>query len=109
MLTQGRLTEYLREHPGATNQQLAEDLNEPEGNVRAQLCKLKKRGVIMEETDEAGRKFTVLKETPKRTYDFKRSMLMDMCEAYYEDFMDAELFTERVEIGKMICRILEKI
>lgn len=109
MLTQGTLVEYIREHPAASNGKLAEVFGVPDVNIRTAICKLKKKGVLEDASDTEGRKLKVLKDPPKQSYDFKKSMLMDMCEAYYEDFMNAELFSERVEIGKMICRILEKI
>lgn len=109
MLTQGTLVEYIREHPRATNGEIAEAFQVPDLNVRSAISKLKKKGVLEDASDEEGRKLKVLKDPSKQSYDFKKSMMMDMCEAYYEDFMNAELFSERVEIGKMICRILEKI
>nr|DAL69724.1 MAG TPA: hypothetical protein [Caudoviricetes sp.] len=43
------------------------------------------------------------------TQAFKRGVYEMMVDRYLEDFMAAELFQERVEIGKMVVRILEKL
>lgn len=110
MTKQDKLLTYLTEHPDAANSELSAALETDDTCIRTMLHRAKNRGWIevANDGDEGKRRIIVLRE-PKKTYDYKKAILQDMCEAYYDDFMKAELYSERVEIGKMICRILEKI
>ena len=109
MITARGMMDYLREHPEASNKEIAEVFGADDTTVRTLICRHKGKGEL-EDTGENGvRHLIVHKEPEKQKYDYKKSMLMDMCDTYYLDFQKAELYSERVEIGKMICRILEKI
>lgn len=110
MITVRGMMEYFTDHPGATNGEVAEALDCDSDAVRHLLSRYKARGEIETTTLPDGKRVVkVLRDISKKSYDFKKCMLMDMCETYYNDFLKAELYSERVEIGKMICRILEKI
>ena len=110
MITIRGMMEYFQDHPEATNGEVAAALDGDADMVRHLLSKYKARGEFeVTQTPEGKRRVTVLRDLSKKTYDFKKCMLMDMCETYYADFLKAELYSERVEIGKIICRILEKI
>lgn len=59
------------------------------------------------EVEGKGRVITPIeKYIPK---SFKSQLLEQMLEIYFEDFENSSLFEERVEIGKIMLRIIEKL
>lgn len=112
-----RFWEYISEHPEADGQEIAAALDADYGIIRAYICKYRKAGSLVDVEENGVHRWEINPEKMARprerknppVEDFKREMLRNMCEVYYEDFQAAELYTERVEIGKMICRILEKL
>lgn len=100
---------YLRDHPTATNDEIAGAMKTGNADVRTTISRFKRRGWIEVAQGEDGKRTIVVVRNPDNVYDFKKSMLQEMCDTYFDDFLKAELYTERVEIGKMICRILDKL
>lgn len=104
----------LRQYPDMTNQELAEQTDCEVKFVRDMLYRMVKRGDIeIHETKNAdgtkSRSIDVLIEPKTAKMDYKKKIMLQMCDAYVDDFFAAELFTERVEIGKVILRILERM
>lgn len=104
----------LRQYPDMTNQELADQTGCEVKFVRDMLYRMAKRGdvEISETKNEDGtknRSIQVLIEPKTAKMDYKKKIMMEMCEVYVDDFFAAELFTERVEIGKVILRILERM
>lgn len=104
----------LRQYPDMTNQELADQTGCEVKFVRDMLGRMAKRGdvEISETKNEDGtknRSIQVLIEPKTAKMDYKKKIMMEMCEVYVDDFFAAELFTERVEIGKVILRILERM
>lgn len=102
------VSEIVLAKPDVSAKEIATELNIEEGYARKIIWRMINRGWMERGTDNGKSVLKVIR-IPEKVYDFKKEMLKDMCDAYYEDFMKAELYTERVEIGKMICRILDKL
>lgn len=108
-----KMVDYLKDHPTATNAELSDVSGLAENSVRGMLKRLRDRGNLVEtespdpETGESVRHIEVMELT--RGPSFKREVMEMMVSKYLEDFESAELYTERIEIGKLILRILEKI
>lgn len=103
------ILEMLRENPKASNEEIGEYISASDSVVRTMLSRLKRKGLVEDIGANGIREFRVMQTQTEERYDYKKEMLTNMCDAYYEDFINAELYSERVEIGKMICRILEKL
>lgn len=101
------LLAYLHENPKATNKEICEALDMAEGTVRTYIYRAERQGRITSETTEDGREIVVKLEEARP--GFKQETLMMMAEAYLDDFAAAVSYSERLEIGKMILRILEKL
>lgn len=101
------LLAYIHEHPTATNTELSEGLGMSEEIVRTYIHRAKRQGRITPEYQDGARKITVKLEDALP--GFRRETLMMMVESYLEDFDATTLYSERIEIGKMILRILERL
>lgn len=104
----------LRQYPDMTDQELTEQVGCDIKFVRDMLYRMAKRGDIeitktKNEDGTKSRSIQVLIEPKTAKMDYKKKIMMEMCEVYVDDFFNAELFTERVEIGKVILRILERM
>lgn len=102
--------ELLRAYPDKTNAELAELSNGLMDHrmVGVYLKRLEKRGSIEVHFEEGKRIIDVI-DKPYVESNFKKETYEMMVDKYIEDFEDAETFQDRVEIGKMIIRILEKL
>lgn len=104
-----RLTEFLQDNPTLSNEEISKELGLDLKVVSVYLLRLRKRGVI-EEVFKDGQRYLIVNQVMgENAVDFKRDAMEMMVTSYLEDFESAELYTERVEIGKMILRILEKL
>lgn len=100
-----KLADYFAENPTATNTEAASDLDTSEGVIKTYIGRLKRRGKIIAQEKDGKRYISVI-EVQK---DFKREVYEMMVEKYLEDFESAEFYTERIEIGKLILRLMEKL
>lgn len=100
-----KVHEFIRDHPTANNTQIAKETGIPERSVKVYIHRLRKRGQIT--IDGAGDNRRVI--THSDPGSFKKDVYYMMVETYLEDFKEAELFRERVEIGKMIARLMENL
>ena len=103
-----RLKDYLREHPFATDQEIEEGIGIDPDIRRVYMSRLNRQQKIYVDDTEDGKRRILVLEAPEGD-NFKREALQMMVDRYLEDFEAAQLYTERVEIGKMILRILEKL
>ncbi|WP_455257213.1 winged helix-turn-helix transcriptional regulator [Peptoniphilus asaccharolyticus] len=104
-----KLIEYVDNNPFATNDELANELNTSNQLIRTYLNRLKNREVLKIQEIDGKREIAVLELPEIKPVEFKRGVFEMMVDCYLRDFKDAELFQDRVEIGKMIVRILEKL
>lgn len=97
--------ELLRENPSIGRLDLAEKAGVSRDTVDVYFKRFKDRGMI-EVADNGEIKFLT---NTDQSRDFKRDIYETMVDKYLEDFEKAEFYTERVEVGKLILRILEKM
>ncbi len=100
-----QVLEYIRQNPIATNKEIANNLKIEEGTVKVSIHRLKKSGCIKK--DEYG-EYLILKEVDQLGAS-KREIYTTMIDVYLEDFIDTNSYNQRVEIGKMILKILEML
>ncbi len=103
-----KIIEAIRNNPKATNKELSEMTGIGESSIRPCLHRMKSRGLI-EDVGVNQREFAILRELDDTRSTYKRDIFEMMVDKYLEDFEAAEMFGERVEIGKMIIRLLEKL
>lgn len=100
-----KVLKYVSKNPAASSADIAEALGTSKKVVDIYLTRLEKQERLMISTLEGARNIEVL-EAPK---EFKRAVYEMMVEKYLEDFEAAELYVERLEIGKLILRLLERM
>ena len=103
------ILEYLRDNPKAMNPEIADNLKIDVNNVKANIGKLKARGYIEVQGQGVTRTITVLKEMPASKHSYKKEIIETMIAKYMEDFEDCGTLNDRIEVGKVILRLLEKL
>ena len=103
------ILEYLRNNPKAMNPEIADNLKIDVNNVKANIGKLKARGYIEVQGQGITRTITVLKEMPASKHSYKKEIIETMIGKYMEDFEDCGTLNDRIEVGKVILRLLEKL
>ena len=101
--------EYLRDNPKAMNKEIADNLKIDYDKVKANIGKLKARGYIEVQGQGVTRIITVLKEPPVSKHSYKKEIIETMIDKYMEDFKDSGTLNDRIEVGKVILRLLEKL
>lgn len=98
------------------NAEIADEVGCADQTIRTLIARLKQRKDIdIQHNGDGQRCITVLKEPgtemtqPDGMPYFKREMYRAIAEQYFIDFVEAGSYSERLEIGRMICRILENI
>lgn len=104
-----RLVQYVDKNPGASDIEIADAINTNKKTVQEYLRRLTNREVIRIVNDAEGNRQILVLELPEITpADFKKDIYEIMIARYLEDFKNADSFQDRVEIGKMVVRILDK-
>ena len=99
------LLEYLRCNTYATNKEIAEDLKMGEGVVKTYLNRLKNKGYL----EKIGTEYKVLKEMPVSKSNYKQEIIKEMLESYMDDFRELKVINEKVRIGELIIRLVDKL
>ena len=99
------LLEYLRCNTYATNKEIAEDLRMGEGVVKTYLNRLKNKGYL----EKIGTEYKVLKEMPVSKSNYKQEIIKEMLESYMDDFRELKVINEKVRIGELIIRLVDKL
>ena len=81
----------------------------PTWGARQMSAQLKARGYIEVQGQGVTRIITVLKEPPVSKHSYKKEIIETMIDKYMEDFKDSETLNDRIEVGKVILRLLEKL
>lgn len=97
--------EYIRSNSYATNKEISEDLNISEGVVRTYLNRLKNKGYL----EKIGTEYKVLKEMPVNKSSYKQEIIKEMLESYMDDFRELKVINEKVRIGELIIRLVDKL
>lgn len=100
-----KVYQYVKENPTSDNKEIALNLNTNTQTISVYLTRLEQRGKISILNIEGKRFISTFKEHG----DYKKEILETMLDNYIEDFEEANSYTERLEIGKMILRLWEKI
>lgn len=98
------MLEYLRDNPKATDEEIIKAIEISPETIRGYKYRLKKRGLLEVNSDKS---YKVLKESSNTSY--KRELYLEMVEIFMEDFNGTIEIKERIQIGKMILEILNKI
>lgn len=97
--------EYVRSNTFATNKEISEDLNISEGVVKTYLNRLKNKGYL----EKIGKEYKVLKEMPVNKSNYKQEIIKEMLEVYMDDFRELKVINEKVRIGELIIRLVDKL
>lgn len=103
---------YIKENPTATNGEILENIEIGNQCLRNYLSRLKKKGYI----SKAGGTYSILEEFPEdiREYirvsksEFKTDIVLEMIDSYLDDFRESQNLTEKVRLGELIIRLLDK-
>lgn len=105
MTSKDKLFEYLKENPKSSYKEIVENTGIPYDVVKTYVCRAKQKGEL-KELEDGG--YEVVKEPPIEKSSYKKEIVMEMIEIYREDFKNATPY-ERVDIGKRITMLLEKL
>lgn len=97
--------EYVRSNTFATNKEISDDLNISEGVVRTYLNRLKNKGYL----EKIDTEYKVLKEMPVNKSNYKQEIIKEMLEVYMDDFRELKVINEKVRIGELIIRLVDKL
>lgn len=97
--------EYVRCNTYATNKEIAEDLKMGEGVVKTYLNRLKNKGYL----EKIGTEYKVLKEMPVSKSNYKQEIIKEILESYMDDFRELKVINEKVRIGELIIRLVDKL
>lgn len=97
--------EYVRSNTFATNKEISEDLKINDGVVRVYLNRLKDKGYL----EKIGAEYKVLKEMPVSKSNYKQEIIKEMLESYMDDFRELKVINEKVRIGELIIRLVDKL
>ena len=107
--------EYLRCNTYATNKEISDDLNISEGVVRT--SKITSSATPTDANDlvnkgyleKIGTESKVLKEMPVNKSNYKQEIIKEMLEVYMDDFRELKVINEKVRIGELIIRLVDKL
>lgn len=106
--------DYLLTNPFATNEEIASAVNINEDYAKVIISRLKndEKIEITERTEgdelENKRYIEVISLEAEKP-NLKRDIYKSMLDVFIEDFENAGTFDERLEIGKVVIRLLEKL
>ena len=105
MTLKEKMFEYLRENPKASYKELEENAGIPYDVAKTYMCRAKQKGEI-KELEDGG--YEVIKEPPVEKSSYKKEVITEMIDIFMEDFRTVSP-NERVDIGKRITMLLEKL
>ena len=97
--------EYLRCNTYATNKEISDDLNISGGVVRTYINRLKNKGYL----EKTGTEYRVLKEMPVNKSSYKQEIIKEMLEVYMDDFRELKVMNEKIRVGELIIRLVDKL
>lgn len=102
-----KVLEMIKEDGTLTNQEYSKKSSIRDKTIAIYISRMEKRGTIRI-VEENGKRIIIPAEI-NYPDNFKGETLELMVEKFIEDFENALTYDERLEIGKMILRILERI
>ena len=89
--------EYVRSNTHATNKEISV--------VRVYINRLKDKGYI----EKVGSEYKVLKEMPVNKSCYKQEIIKEMLEVYMDDFREIKVINEKIRVGELIIRLVDKL
>lgn len=105
MTLKEKMFEYYRENPKAGYKEIEENTGIPYGVAKTYKCRALQKGELKELEDGS---IEVIKAPPVEKSSYKKEVITEMVDIYMEDFRSVSP-TERVDIGKRITMLLEKL
>ncbi len=109
MTNNEKILEFLRDNPKATDQEIAEAVGILSNSVPIYIGRLKDKGWLEVQKDGKLRTILVAKELPISKNVYKKEIIETMIAKYMEDFEDCGTLNDRIEVGKVILKLLEKL
>ncbi len=104
-----KVLEFLRNNPTATNPEIGKAVRIDADIVKAYISKLKARGNIEVQGQGVTRTITVLKELPVSKHSYKKDVMTELSDIFLEDIRNSVSISEKIELGKLIIKIIEKL
>lgn len=115
----GKAMRAIESNPNITNVELGAEIGQEPRLAACTISKLKRRGYIKVHGQAENRRIEVLREyvepagyiSPEvqEAINFKKDTYEYMVNCYLEDFEKAQSLSDRMAIGKIIFRLLEKM
>ena len=109
MTKMDQMLDHLDAHPEATDGELSDLLQMDRRNIRTYLQRAKQQGRMTERFNGETRSITVHSPDQPAASNFKRDMYEHMLEMFIVDFDNAATFDDRLAIGTVLLRIVEKL
>lgn len=104
-----KLLHFLKDNPKATNEEIRLGTDLDDGTIKTYIHRLKEQGrIIVDGISGEGREVTVLETLNERKPAFKRDVYENMAETLLDDFQNAATYLERIEIGRLLFKVLDK-
>ena len=104
-----KLVEYVDNNPFADDDELANALNTTKKIIRIYLKRLENKESIKIDDADGKRVIKVLEIPEIKPQEFKRGVYEMMIDRYLEDFKETDSYQERIKIGNIIIKILERL
>lgn len=104
-----KVLECLRNNPTATNPEISLATGIDTDIVKVYIGRLKAKGCIEVERNGTDRTITVLKELPTSKHSYKKDVMTELLETYLVDIKESTSIPEKIELGKLIIKIIEKL
>lgn len=105
MTLKEKMFEYYRENPKASYEELVENTGIPYGTARAYMHKAKQKGELKELEDGS---IEVVKDPPVERSLSKKEIITELIGIYMDDLYIVTP-TERIELGKLIIKLVDKL
>lgn len=97
--------EYVRDNPNASYDEITNAVGVSYDVAKEYVARLKRRGYL----EKKGRTYTVLKEPPASKSPYKQDIIKEMIESYMDDFRSNKAIGEKIRLGELIIRLVEKL
>lgn len=101
-----KLLEHIREYPKMASRKRADSLKMDLHLVKTYISRLKKKGYIEEKNKG---EYIVLKQLPTSKSNYKQDIIEEMIEVYLDDFRELKVINEKVRVGELVIRLLDKL
>lgn len=97
--------EYVRENPKASYEEITRDVGLSYNVAKTYVDRLKKKGYL----EKVGLEYKVLKDMPVNKSSYKSEIIREMVESYMDDFRENKTINEKIRLGELIIRLVDKM